>query len=187
MRLPDARKLALELMAEHGLTQTGRAPEFGVRVWRFTFDNAVRRFGVCRYHKGTISLSRVLVKLNPDAEVRNTILHEIAHALAGHANGHNHVWKRIAERIGARPERCYSRRQVTTPDPKFVGHCRTQGCRGYYTNRRSDTWCPRCAKLTLGYVRGSTRDAARYWTNLTPEEKDQLSIVWRRYQKAMAA
>ena len=82
MRLHDARKLALELMAEHGLTRTGRAPNFGVRVWRFTFDNAVRRFGVCRYHNGTISLSRVLVKLNTDAEVRATILHEIAHALA---------------------------------------------------------------------------------------------------------
>ena len=48
MRLPDARKLALELMDEHGLTQTGRAPEFGVRVWRCTFDNAGRRVGAGR-------------------------------------------------------------------------------------------------------------------------------------------
>ena len=186
MRLPDARKLALELMAEHGLMQTGRAPDFWNGVWRFTFDNAVNRFGMCRWD-GTISLSRVLVKLNADAEVRDTILHEIAHALAGHANGHNHVWKRIAQRIGARPERCYSRSRVTTPDPKFVGHCQTQGCRGFYTNRRRDTWCLRCARLALGYVRGSTRDEAVYWTNLTPEERTQLSIVWQRNTKATAA
>jgi SprT-like family len=96
MDLMEARALALELMKEHGL-------EF----WYFEFDNAKRRFGICRYNRRTIGLSRNLVLLSNKEQVKDTILHEIAHALVGPGYGHSWVWKRMALEIGCDGNRCY--------------------------------------------------------------------------------
>jgi predicted SprT family Zn-dependent metalloprotease len=63
--------------------------------------------GLCVYSRKTIELSVHFVERdNPWAEVRDTILHEIAHALVGHGHGHDTVWKRKCVEIGARPQRC---------------------------------------------------------------------------------
>lgn len=83
-------------MAQHGLAG-----------WSFRFDHARRRFGSCRYRERVITLSRPLVLLNGVDEVRDTILHEIAHALTP-GDGHGGKWKSACRRIGARPVRCYT-------------------------------------------------------------------------------
>ena len=70
MELADAESLALELMRQHGLLPR----------WKFKFDRAIRRFGCCNEGKRLISLSARLTELNSEYEVRDTILHEIAHA-----------------------------------------------------------------------------------------------------------
>jgi len=41
----------------------------------------------------------------PEEQVRDTILHEIAHAIAGHKAGHGWQWKAECRRIGANPNR----------------------------------------------------------------------------------
>lgn len=56
---------------------------YGLRGWRFKFDNAKRRFGCCNYRTQTISLSRYVTELNSRDNVIDTVLHEVAHALAG--------------------------------------------------------------------------------------------------------
>lgn len=113
MELTKAEKLAITLMNKHGLTPT---------VWNFKFDNSKVRFGVCKQSlnsrtlktvKGEISLSRFLVEANTEAEVKDTILHEIAHALTPR-QGHNEVWKRKCIEIGARPEQYYTEQNVET-------------------------------------------------------------------------
>ena len=78
MTLTEARQLAHDLMRLH------KVPA----VWSFQFDHSKVRFGKCNYTKKEISLSRHLVQLNSEAEVRDTILHEIAHALAPRGAGH---------------------------------------------------------------------------------------------------
>ena len=35
-------------------------------------------------------------------DIENTILHEIAHAIAGNENGHNEYWKSIAKELGVK-------------------------------------------------------------------------------------
>lgn len=90
-----AEGLAKGLMSQHGLAG-----------WRFRWDRAVRRLGLCNYRTKTISLSYPLASLNPDYQVKNTILHEIAHALVGSMNGHNNVWRAKAMSIGCNGERC---------------------------------------------------------------------------------
>ncbi|HEY2587403.1 MAG TPA: SprT-like domain-containing protein [Tepidisphaeraceae bacterium] len=90
-------------MAQHGLAG-----------WSFRFDHAKRRFGSCQHRERTITLSRPLVLLNDVAEVRDTILHEIAHALTP-GDGHGPKWRAACRRVGARPVRCYSDHTVRSP------------------------------------------------------------------------
>ncbi|HTW93745.1 MAG TPA: SprT-like domain-containing protein [Tepidisphaeraceae bacterium] len=107
MNLWDARTLADRLLAHHGLAAAG---------WKFKWDRATRRFGCCNHHRKTISLSLALTRLNPESQVRDTLLHEIAHALTpGH--GHNRHWKKKCVEIGATPLRCFQPHEVLLPPP----------------------------------------------------------------------
>lgn len=110
MHLEDAENLALTLMEDNQLGS-----------WSFAFDNAKRRCGCTKFSTRTITLSRHFVRLNSEAEVRDTILHEIAHAFAGAAAGHGVRWQTWALRLGARPERCAT--NVDMPEGNVEGVC----------------------------------------------------------------
>jgi len=74
--------------------------------WCISFDNAKRRAGVCKMSSKEISFSVSHIENNSIEIIRDTILHEFAHAIAfemyGHA-GHGQPWKNIAQKIGATP------------------------------------------------------------------------------------
>jgi predicted SprT family Zn-dependent metalloprotease len=116
--LRQTAQLAAKLMTEHGLAG-----------WQFGFNRNVRRAGVCRYptrgRPGRIELSAHFVARNPEAEVRDTLLHEIAHALVGPGHGHDEVWKAKCVAVGARPERCYGE-AVEMPRGRWRAAC--PGC-----------------------------------------------------------
>jgi predicted SprT family Zn-dependent metalloprotease len=105
LHLDEARTLATHLFRKHGLDG-----------WTFRFDHARRRFGCCRYGQKAITLSRSLALLNSEEQVRDTLLHEIAHALTP-GDGHGPGWKAMCARIGARPVRCYTNETVRSPTP----------------------------------------------------------------------
>ena len=135
MDLSEAKELAVSLMCKHALVSKG---------WSFQFDESVRRFGLCSYRTKTISLSRTLVELNPIEQVRDTILHEVAHALAGPTAKHGRVWQLMAQSIGAKPERCYSSDEVQTPTAPWQAVC--QFChrvikRHRMSKRLALAWC----------------------------------------------
>jgi predicted SprT family Zn-dependent metalloprotease len=98
-------------MNQYGLLDKG---------WFFDYDHAKRRFGCCSYRKKRISLSKPLTELREESFVRNTILHEIAHAIVGGKNGHNHIWRAKAIEIGCNGERCSNDVQLKG---KYVGIC----------------------------------------------------------------
>jgi predicted SprT family Zn-dependent metalloprotease len=144
MELRHAEALAVKLMAQHGLC-ADPSWDFSKRVgwagsnktWTFKWDNAYRRFGVCNYWNRTIGMSKKLVAINGEAEVTDTILHEIAHALAPRGANHGEEWKAVCRRIGARPVACYSSTAVATVQAKFEGRCPT--CHKVFTKfRRPD-------------------------------------------------
>lgn len=91
-RLRTVAALARDLMDRHGL-----------RDWTLAFVESRRRLGDCRYDQQLIRIARHHAIEHPEADIRDTVLHEIAHALAGHAAGHGPVWKTVARRIGATP------------------------------------------------------------------------------------
>ncbi|UQT45533.1 SprT-like domain-containing protein [Akkermansia muciniphila] len=75
--------------------------ELGLADWQFGWDRAKRRLGVCRLLEKSITISIHFVRANLETphEIRDTILHEIAHALAWTRHGertHGPRWKQIA-------------------------------------------------------------------------------------------
>jgi predicted SprT family Zn-dependent metalloprotease len=100
----------------------GLLREHGLDGWQIVADRAKTRAGVCRFGSRRIGISAPLTAIHDEAEVRDTILHEIAHALVGPQHGHDAVWRAKALEIGSSGERC------TSPDsPRvlgdWVGHC----------------------------------------------------------------
>jgi len=139
MKLFEAKQLATQLMDKHGLLTNG---------WYFHFDSAKRRFGCCHYGHKRISLSRELVELNDEARVKNTILHEIAHALVGRGHGHNHVWRAKAIEIGCDGNRCYTSETTKTPEANYQAICPKCG----HTHKRHrkpnrETSCGKCSRV----------------------------------------
>ena len=112
MRLYEIREMAERLLIGKGLYRDG---------WRFEFDNAVRRFGCCKYRQKCITMSRKLAVIATDDDIRNNVLHEIAHALAGPGKGHGPEWKRIAVEIGCTGDRCHT--LPTHHGAKYVMTC----------------------------------------------------------------
>ena len=111
MHVDDARAMARELMDEHGLHD-----------WRLVLDRARTRAGVCRPARREIGLSRVLTELHTQPEVRETVLHEVAHALVGAHHGHDAVWRARARAIGATGARTVAADAARPPAP-WVGTC----------------------------------------------------------------
>ena len=139
MDLFAVKKLANELMQEHGLTQLG---------WTLQFDNSVKRFGVCRHQPKVIGLSKPLCSINDEVQVKDTILHEMAHALVGRGHGHDNVWKRMCVEIGAKPQRCYKREEISVVDLRYQAICggcgkKHQRAKRVPENRRRACLCQR--------------------------------------------
>ena len=135
MDLNKAEELCKELMNKHGLSH-----------WKFQYDNSIRRFGVCKYNtyneSGVIGLSKKLVAVNEEKQVRDTILHEIAHALVGPSrNPHGEIWRNKALEIGCNGERC----GYMNAPKKYIGHCRNCG-KECQKNRRIKVACGKCCK-----------------------------------------
>jgi hypothetical protein len=114
----EVKALALELMAKHGLLQDG---------WTFRMGKGTKSFGRCRIkYNGAglplkeISISRPLSSVNTLERCKDTILHEIAHAIAGIRNGHNYVWKRVCLEIGAPPVRCFTSENTVMVEQKNI-------------------------------------------------------------------
>ena len=106
-------RMARDLMKAHGLDG-----------WSFQWSNAKRCAGVCRYKSRVIRLSRPIAELWGADRMRDTVLHEIAHALAGYGAAHGPEWQAVCVRIGARPERCYAVDESTPlPPSKYTGTC----------------------------------------------------------------
>lgn len=111
MDLREARQLATGLMAQHRLTG-----------WRLVFDNAKTRAGACDSQHHELTLSRPLISLYAPEQVTQTVLHEIAHALAGSGHGHDRKWRTIARRIGYSGGRCLPA-DAPQVDGPWVGTC----------------------------------------------------------------
>ena len=128
--LADAIETATELMRQHGLTG-----------WRIKLDHARRRAGQCDYNTKVISLSRLYVRAAEKDHIRDTILHEIAHALVGPSHGHDVVWRQKAREIGCTATRCHN---LNFSKARWIMKC-PNGCFSVERHRRkSGLVCGEC-------------------------------------------
>jgi predicted SprT family Zn-dependent metalloprotease len=74
------------------------------RAWSFGFDAGRRRAGLCSYTDKKITVSKYLSLVHSIDDVRQTVLHEIAHAMTGPKEGHGKKWLATAKKIGYRNE-----------------------------------------------------------------------------------
>jgi len=104
--------------------------------YRFEFNNKKRAFGTCHYLSKKISLSLPLCSENLDkihTRIKNTILHELAHAFCvhvygiKHGRGHGSNWRSIAIQIGNDGKRCFETETVNLPKSKYTLICDTCG------------------------------------------------------------
>ena len=91
-RLNAVAAAARRLMDEHGLAD-----------WTLAFVESGRRLGDCNFRDRVIRIGRAHALEDGEERIRDTVLHEIAHAIAGPKAGHGPLWKATARRIGATP------------------------------------------------------------------------------------
>ncbi len=133
MEAREALRLARTLLREHGLED-----------WQVTLDRAKTRAGSCRFHTRTITLSRALTELHSEAEVRETILHEIAHALVGPEHGHDAIWRAQAKKIGSTGARCVDPRAPRVR-ADWQGRCPAGHSTGRHRAPTAPMSCARCS------------------------------------------
>lgn len=116
MELKEAERMARNLMTEHGV---GRIA--------FAFDGGKRRLGATHMLRvggnkipTKITLSRHYVALLPVDEVKDVILHEIAHALVPNAD-HGPAFMSMCRKVGAKPARCAT--PSARPAAPIEGRC----------------------------------------------------------------
>ena len=140
--LGAAIELATELMDAHGLVG-----------WRIKLDHARRRAGQCDYTHKTISLSRLYIRHASTDHIRDTILHEIAHALVGPRHGHDAVWRQKAREIGCTATRCHD---LSFARARWVMTC-PNGCFSVERHRKkSGLVCASCKSEVEFHVAETT-------------------------------
>jgi predicted SprT family Zn-dependent metalloprotease len=121
MDISKAEGLALQLIKEHELNE-----------WKFGWTNGKMIVGLCKYEIKTITLSKYWIKYLSENEVKNLILHEIAHALVGFENYHNITWKQKAIEIGCDGEVKYDIRKdvaESIKDDQYHYKCPNPECK----------------------------------------------------------
>lgn len=101
MKITEVLTLARNLMTQHGVGHLD-----------LELSGTKRALGQCAYRRVGRDTTPTKIRLSkhwmghlPESQVRDTILHEIAHAIAGFDAGHGPAWKSVCRRIGANPNR----------------------------------------------------------------------------------
>ncbi|MDO5726353.1 MAG: SprT-like domain-containing protein [Bowdeniella nasicola] len=140
MDLQELRIFAERLMRQEGLSGRRLA-----RNWTFGFDRAKRRGGYCNYTRRHISVSRILMALYDDELAKDTVIHEVAHALAGAKAGHGPRWQAHARRLGGSAA-VRLPADAPEPPPTWVGRCACGLVRNYHRRPAGGLMCPRCVE-----------------------------------------
>lgn len=113
--------------------------------WTFAFDNAKRRAGACDYTRQRITLSRYLSARYDDETNHQTLLHEIAHALAGARAAHGPTWKHTARALGYTGGVTHHGETATELAP-WVGVCPAGHIAYRHRKAARATSCAKCSR-----------------------------------------
>lgn len=114
-------------------------------AWSFGFDHAKTRAGVCRYPERRITVSRHLAARFEDDDIHQVLLHEVAHAIAGHAAGHGPRWRAVAADLGYVGGRTHDG-PTATEYAAWVGECPAGHVHHRYRRPTRPLACARCSR-----------------------------------------
>ena len=114
--------------------------------WGLELDFAKVRAGACHFGEKKITFSRNFIKNSKHNDIKDTILHEIAHALVGSKNGHNKVWKEMAIKLGCTARRCHT---LEFSEYKWIRFCPNQCWEQKIHRRKSNLICKKCGSAVL--------------------------------------
>jgi SprT protein len=122
-----------------------KSKQLNIVGWIFKMNHTKTRLGMCNYTKKQVCISSYLLRgISCDEnKMRSTILHEIAHILAGYENGHNEKWKKISISLGGSPQTCGT---MDTISPTYILFC-PNGCftKGYHRKpSTTNRFCKKC-------------------------------------------
>lgn len=86
--MTDWAKYCDDLLADNGLTG-----------WRTEISRGRRTIGMCMYNTKTIKLSKYHLEKDDDVYIKDTIIHEVAHAL-NPDDKHGPSWRKTARALG---------------------------------------------------------------------------------------
>ena len=109
--------------------------------WDVELDFAKVRAGACYLKEKKLSFSRNFVKNSSEEDIKDTILHEIAHALVGPMHGHDKVWKEMASELGCSAKRCHT---LEFSDYKWIRFCANYCWEQKIHRRKSNLICKKC-------------------------------------------
>ena len=148
------------MLKEHDLTD-----------WTFDFNDNKTTCGWCSYREEKISLSKYYVENNVKQEVVNTMIHELAHALAGPGVGHGKLWKSIFAGLLKKynqpvyVERC-APKGIKMPPGKYKLECTI--CKSSWQRHKLTRWLKTADKKTGmldgGWCRGCKKKHGDYAT-----------------------
>jgi len=151
MKRAEVAKLARELLNQHGF---GHVP--------FEFDRGTKRIGACHFKRdseckryvSSISFSHHWAGLLDEKDIRDTILHELAHAIAGFEAGHGPRWKAAARRIGANPTRTHDGipNHLQAKVHNYVAICENNSEHKVYFDKMGKNW--RLGRYRCGKCKG---------------------------------
>jgi predicted SprT family Zn-dependent metalloprotease len=113
--------------------------------WSFGFDNAKTRAGLCNFTAKRITVSRYLAARFEDDDIHQTLLHEVAHAIAGPRVGHGPRWRSIAAELGYVGGRLHDGPTATEHAP-WVGTCPAGHIVHRYRRPTRPMACGRCSR-----------------------------------------
>ena len=90
--------------------------------WTFVIDHAKNRVGQCRYTSKEIGISLSHLQYGTPEAIEDTITHEIAHAIAGHGEGHGPRWASVHRSLGGSAEK-YADRDEGAPTYRYEAVC----------------------------------------------------------------
>ena len=124
--------------------------KWGLSGWKIKFSNRKRNLGHCNCTKKVISISNAFLKTNSYPVMKDTLLHEIAHAFqyiqTGFSN-HGREWQDIAKKVGCSSKRCTEKEDVNFPSGSYIGTCPECGKQThFYREVRRVYSCNVCSK-----------------------------------------
>lgn len=114
-------------------------------TWSFGFDHARTRAGQCDYTRRRITVSRPLAARYEDDEIHQVLLHEVAHAIAGHRAAHGPRWRRAADELGYEGGRLHHGTETHELAP-WVGRCPAGHDHYRYKRPTRTVSCAKCSR-----------------------------------------